>query len=92
MCAQFLLYSLYTHSCAAKYNSNSILTPADDTTVVNKSYNSSGTKYRIEMENLVSWCQEDNLALNVSKTKQLVVDLRKQKWRTHPYPQQQELL
>ncbi|XP_072368086.1 uncharacterized protein [Scyliorhinus torazame] len=35
-------------------------------------------KYRREMENLVEWCGNNHLSLNVSKTKELVIDFRKQ--------------
>lgn len=30
------------------------------------------------MENLVKWCQDNNLSLNFSKMKELVIDFRKQ--------------
>eukprot|EP00061_Rhincodon_typus_P007358 g28974.t1 len=36
------------------------------------------TKYRKEIDSLVAWCKDDNLSLNVSKTKELVIDFRKQ--------------
>ena len=34
------------------------------------------TAYRREVENLALWCQENNLSLNVSKTKEIIVDFR----------------
>lgn len=33
--------------------------------------------YRAEVSALASWCQDNNLLLNVSKTKELIVDHRK---------------
>jgi hypothetical protein len=33
--------------------------------------------YREEVRDLAVWCQDNNLPLNVSKTKELIVDYRK---------------
>ncbi|XP_062916365.1 uncharacterized protein LOC134352807 [Mobula hypostoma] len=33
-------------------------------------------EYREEIKNLVAWCEDNNLSLNISKTKELVVDFR----------------
>jgi hypothetical protein len=35
------------------------------------------TAYREEVRELAVWCQDNNLSLNVSKTKELIVDYRK---------------
>ena len=32
------------------------------------------TAYREEVRDLAVWCQDNNLSLNVSKTKELIVD------------------
>ncbi|KAL3042228.1 hypothetical protein OYC64_020217 [Pagothenia borchgrevinki] len=50
---------------------------ADDTTVIGQITDGDETAYREEVENLTSWCQDNNLHLNVSKTKELIVDYRK---------------
>ena len=39
--------------------------------------------YREEVRALGVWCQENNLSLNVNKTKEMIVDFRKQQ-RVHP--------
>jgi hypothetical protein len=57
--------------------SNSIIKFADNTTVVGLITNNDETAYR-EMRALGVWCQENNLSLNVNKTKEMVVDFRKQ--------------
>jgi len=68
-----LLYSLYIYVCVAKFLSNSIFKFADDTTRVGRiSYNDE-TEYRNERENLVNWCSDNNLSLNVNKTKEVVI-------------------
>jgi hypothetical protein len=36
------------------------------------------TAYREEVRAIAVWCQENNLSLNVNKTKELIVDFRKQ--------------
>ena len=68
-----LLYSLFTHDSMAKHASNSIIKFADDTTVVGLITNNDETAYR----------EENNLTLNVNKTKEMIVDFRKQQ-REHP--------
>ena len=40
------------------------------------------TAYREEVRDLAGWCQNNNLSLNVIKTKEMMVDYRKR--RTHP--------
>jgi uncharacterized protein (DUF779 family) len=35
------------------------------------------TAYREEVSDLTVWCRDDNLSLNISKTKELIVDYRK---------------
>jgi hypothetical protein len=73
-----LLYSLFTHDCMAMHASNSIIKFADDKTVVCLIINNDETVYREEVRALGEWCQENNLPLNVNKTKELIVDIRKQ--------------
>ncbi len=45
--------------------------------------NNDETAYLDEVERLTSWCQDNCLSLNVSKTKELIVDFRKRQQR--PY-------
>ena len=63
--------------------SNSIIKFADDTTVVGLITTNNATAYREEVRALRVWCQENNLSLNVNKTKEMIVDFRKQQ-REHP--------
>ena len=74
-----LLYSLFTHDCTARYDSNTIIKFADDTIVVGLITDNDETAYREEVRDLAVWCQDNNLSLNVSKTKELVVDYRKRR-------------
>jgi hypothetical protein len=51
---------------------------ADDTTVVGLTKNDE-SDHREEVSELALWYCDDNLSLNVSKTKELIVDFRKQR-------------
>ncbi len=73
-----LLYSLYTHDCTATHSSNVIIKFADDTTVIGLITDNDETAYREEVSTLTKWCQENHLSLNIDKTKELVVDYRRQ--------------
>ncbi len=78
-----LLYSLYTHDCMSSRSSTSIVKFADDTVVLGLINNDDEAAYLNEVERLTSWCQDNCLSLNVSKTKELIVDFRKRQQR--PY-------
>ncbi len=78
-----LLYSLYMHDCVATHSSNVIIKFADDTTVVGLITNDDESAYREEVHTLTNWCHNNNLSLNISKTKELVVDFRR---RTSVHP------
>ncbi len=65
--------------------STSIIKFADDTGVLGLINNNDETAYLDEVERLTSWCQDNCLSLNVSKTKELIVDFRKrQQWPYTP--------
>ena len=77
-----LLYSLYTHDCAPSHTTNTIVKFADDTTVVGLITKGDEANYREEVQRLTEWCSENNLSLNIKKTKELIIDYRK-KQDTH---------
>ena len=79
-----LLYSLFTHDCMARHDSNTIIKFADDTTVVGLITDNDETAYREEVRDLAMWCQDNNVSLSVIKTKEMIVELRKK--RTEPPP------
>ncbi len=51
---------------------------SDDTTVIGLITDNDETAYREEVSTLTKWCQENHLSLNIDKTKELVVDYRRQ--------------
>ncbi len=67
----------------SSHSSTSIITFADDTVVLGLVSNNDEAAYLDEVERLTSWCQDNCLSLNVSKTKELIVDFRKRQQR--PY-------
>jgi hypothetical protein len=77
--------TLFSHDCVATHASNSIIKFADDTTVIGLITNNHKTAYW-EEDSLLGgvWCQENNLSLNVNKTKDMIVDFRKQQREHHP--------
>ena len=80
-----LFYTLYIHDCVATHPSTIIGKFADDTVVVGLISKNDETAYREEVEHLTSWCTENNLLLNVTKTKEMVMDFR-QSTRTPHLP------
>ncbi|KAI5610633.1 hypothetical protein C0J50_12008 [Silurus asotus] len=76
-----LLYSLFTHNCASLYNYNIFIEYADDTT--GQIDNKDESPYREEIQNLTAWCANNNLTLNTTKTKELIVAFRKSNNRRH---------
>jgi len=72
-----LLYSLYTHDCMSPHSSTFIIKFTGDTVVLGLISNNNETTYLDEVEKLTPWCQDIRLSLNVSQTKELVVDFRK---------------
>ena len=78
-----LLVSLFTHDCVAKHYSITIKF-ADDTTVVGLITDNEETAYREEVRELAVWCHDNNLSLNVSKTKELIMDYRKRRVEQAP--------
>ncbi len=67
----------------SSHSSTSIVKFADDTVVRGLINNNDETAYLDEVERLTSWCQDNYLSLNVSKTKELIMDFRKRQQR--PY-------
>ena len=79
-----LLYILYTYDCTPSHNNNIFVKFADDTTVVGLIHNNDESAYRDDIHKLITWCSTNNLALNSSKTKEMLIDFRRK--RTDPAP------
>ncbi|XP_044155393.1 monocarboxylate transporter 4-like [Bufo gargarizans] len=62
----------------SRYGSNSIIKFADDSTVIGLISDNDESDYREQVKHLAVWCADNNLLLNTSKTKELIVDFRKE--------------
>lgn len=51
---------------------------ADDTTVMGLTWDNNDLSYREEVKWLVDWCGVNSLSLNVEKTKELIIDFRRE--------------
>ncbi|KAF7644699.1 hypothetical protein LDENG_00217230 [Lucifuga dentata] len=67
-----------TYDCAPIHSTNTIIKFADDTTVAGLICNGDETAYRDEVCRLTDWCFTNNLALNISKTREMIINFRKQ--------------
>ncbi|KAI3358154.1 hypothetical protein L3Q82_003151 [Scortum barcoo] len=64
--------------------SNHLVKFADDTTLVGLITKGDETHYRKEVQLLTRWCKDNNLLLNVSKTKEIVVSFQRGHTQHHP--------
>ena len=62
--------TMLTHDCMTRHDSNNIIKFADDTTVIGLILDNDETAFREEVRVLAVWCQDNNLSLNVVKTKE----------------------
>ena len=77
--------SLFTLDCTARHDSNTIIKFADDTTVVGLITDNDETAYREEVRDLAGGGQNNTLSLNVTKTKEMIVDYRKRSTEHAPF-------
>ena len=74
-----MLYSIFTYDCVALHDNTVIIKFADDTTICGLISKNDESTYRAQVESTVKWCDENNLTLNVAKTKEIIIDFRKNK-------------
>lgn len=74
-----LNHQLYTHDCTPAHNSNTIMKFADNTMVVGLIAGEDESTYRDEVEQLTGWCRNNNVPLNATKTKEVILDFRMKK-------------
>lgn len=79
-----LLYTLYTYDCVSTHPDNAVIKFADDTTLVGLISDGDEMAYKDKFQRLVGWCADNNFVLNISKTKQLIVDFRRRKSDLQP--------
>ena len=78
------LITLFTNDCVSGNQSVRVVKFSYDTTVIGCVNNADESVYREEVQRLVGWCKNNNLVLNISKTKEMIIDFRKKKTPIHP--------
>ena len=73
------LYTLYTNDYRVKHSDTSLIKFADDSAFQGLFINGLDSNYIEEMYRFVKWCEENYLILNVFKTKEMIIDFRRQK-------------
>ena len=71
------LFVLYKADCRSTNESCPPVKFADDTELVGKISNDEDAIYHKQIENFVNWCDRNYWYLNVSKTKEMCIDFRK---------------
>ena len=70
------LFTLYTSDCRCTAK-DTLQVKFSDVTPLTGLITMSENSYRCAVEKLVGWCNDNHLLLNVSKTKEIVVDFRR---------------
>ena len=79
-----VLFTIYTNDCRSQDPNVPLIKFADDTTLQGLITNGNEEGYRAEIDRFVSWCDNHHLELNISKTRELVIDFRKVKEPIEP--------
>ena len=72
-----ILFTLYTNDCISFSEECVLLKYADDTVIIGNITDDNTSSYRCQVDSFVKWCDTNFLNLNVKKTKELIVDFRK---------------
>ena len=77
-CISPALFTIYTDDCKSSYENVNILKFADDTAIQGllSENDNDFSMYKSQISNFVSWCKDHFLQLNVSKTKEMIIDFR----------------
>lgn len=74
---------MFTHDCTPIRSSNTLIKSADNTTIVGLISGKDETAYRHEVDHLTWRCGENDLVLNTSKTKEMIIDFQRTKVKPH---------
>ncbi len=78
-----VIFTFFTHDCAAIHPFNATVKFAD-TTIVGLFSENEETTYREEVQHFVQWCEDHNLVLNThTHKKEIIIDFRRSKKTTH---------
>ena len=71
-----LLYILYTNDCRSQHENRHIIKFADDSIILSLLHGSE-TDHGPVLDDFIAWCDSSHLHLNVTKTKDMVIDFRR---------------
>lgn len=71
-----ILFTIYTSDCRSSSEHTIIIKYADDTVIIGLISKDDDSKYKEEVENFTKWCDDNFLNLNVTKTKEMIIDFR----------------
>ncbi len=71
-----VLFILYTNDCRSLVNNCFTVKFADDAALAGL-LRDSELLYRCDIQNFIKWCQDNYLFLNVKKTKEMIIDFRR---------------
>lgn len=74
-----ILFVMYTNELTATHSSNILLKFADDTALIGRIEGDDASKFHDDISKTIRWCHDNQLHLNVTKTKEVVFDFRKDK-------------
>ena len=72
-----VLFSFYTSDCLSSCPDCTIIKYADDTVITGYLINNDTTSYLKVVTEFTNWCERHFLLINVKKTKELIVDFRR---------------
>ena len=78
------LFTVYTSDIRSEYESCQIVKYADDTALIGLICKDDSAAYLKQVQKFVDYCDDNFLLLNVSKTKELVIDFRKKSITPEP--------
>ena len=73
------LFIIYTNDMSTNNDHSLVLKYADDTVITGYVENDNEDHYMETITNVSEWCNNNHLELNVSKTKEMVFDFRRNK-------------
>ncbi|KAJ8283676.1 hypothetical protein COCON_G00025260 [Conger conger] len=76
-CLSPKLFSLYTYDCASNRDNNTVIKYADDTTILGLIKREDESSYRDLVHRIIAYGEDNDLVLNLDKTKELILDFRK---------------
>ena len=78
------LFIIYTNDMINHSRTCKVIKYADDTVVIGLVNDNDESEYRDTIDNVASWCSANFLDLNVSKTKEMIIDFRRNQNKKDP--------